>query len=222
MKKVFVLVFVAMFVMPLASQAEPVVYGRDVTAASTVTAGTAGTVVINARSVVIRDGSRRHYKKSVKKQVAPAPVVAPQGENPWWARGFWALVAIAVAGLIAFAISRIRNEDLMAELLRNPEKSANATVTAMRIVDSAPIVFEANGQQVTYQSPVECAQQGFYLLLELDSNNNERKTEKSPGVARRSCASSMRRYFSNQCKPEQKALIDMLHANHEISWRTAV
>ncbi len=151
------------------------------------------------------------------------------------------VICIALLGVYLGALFNRRSDQLdaavregvaatRADIATVPERTATATVAALRVVDPAPFVFEnCAGHHVTYQSPVECAAEGYYLELHVPKNEQgtaatyERAHQTARGVAGRNCAKTMRLYFEGKFNaPEyklQKELIEMLVATKAISYR---
>lgn len=150
------------------------------------------------------------------------------------------VVCIALLGVYLGALFNRRSEEVTSVVRAGfeanriaveavPERTAAATVTAIRTLDPAPFVFEAAGHEVTYQSPLEGISEGYYLELHVpkdeigDPATYERAHQGARGVARRNCAKTMRLYFEGKFDaPEyklQKELIEYLISTGAIKTR---
>lgn len=107
-----------------------------------------------------------------------------------------------------------------------PEKTA----ALVKALDPADFVFEVENHVVTYKSPAEGITEGYYLRIYVpkdmagDPATYSRDIESSRGAVNRELKKIMAKFFRGEFDaPEfalQKALIQYLRANGELTWRT--
>lgn len=124
-----------------------------------------------------------------------------------------------------FAEMKTSFEEMRNSFTELPGKVAKEVKT----LDTSAFEFEAAGHMVTYQSPIEGIEEGYYLLLHVpkgmvgDAATYERDHEANYGIAKKECRKTMRRYLNREFDgPEfvlQRELIGHLITSDALSYR---
>ncbi|NTV41228.1 MAG: hypothetical protein HGA61_03055 [Candidatus Moranbacteria bacterium] len=148
------------------------------------------------------------------------------------------VLCIAGLGIYLGALFNRRSEEIttavregVAETRAAIDTVPERTAAVIRTLDPSPFVFNVAGNEVSYQSPVECAAEGYYLELHVPKDEQgtaatyERGHQTARGVAQRNCAKTMRLYFEGKFDAPateyklQKELIEHLVATGAIKYR---